>query len=262
MSLLCSIDGQITSVDEGTVPVTDEGLLRGDGAFELLRLYDARPFALVDHLNRLGVSCNGIFLEWDRPAFEAEIEALLAENENPDAYLRLIVTRGGRRIALLEKPMSFAHDMTLSSVTYQPTVVLTGLKTLSYAGNMAATRIAQESGEREALLVLPDGTVLEAPTSSVFWVNAEGVLCTPALESGILESITRDRVIKVLPVEEERYKLTDILEASEVFLASTIREVQGVKEVDGVAFESPGPVTQRVAGLLSERIQAELAATP
>jgi branched-chain amino acid aminotransferase len=152
--------------------------------------------------------------------------------------------------------------MTLSSVTYQPTVVLTGLKTLSYAGNMAATRIAQESGEREALLVLPDGTVLEAPTSSVFWVNAEGVLCTPDLESGILDSITRDRVIKVLPVEEGRYKLTDILEASEVFLASTIREVQGVKEVDGVAFESPGPVTRRVAGLLSERIQAELAATP
>lgn len=261
MSLLCSIDGRITSVDEGTVPVTDEGLLRGDGAFELLKLYGDRPFALADHLNRLDVSCEGIFLEWDRPQFEAEIEALLAANEHEGAYLRLVLTRQGTRIALLEKPMSFAHDMTLSSVTYQPTIVLTGLKTLSYAGNMAATRIAQASGEREALLVLPDGTVLEAPTSSIFWVNAEGVLCTPELESGILASITRDRVIELLPVEEGRYPLTDVIEASEVFLASTIREVQGVSEVDGVTFESPGPVTQRLAGLLSERIQAELAAT-
>jgi branched-chain amino acid aminotransferase len=262
VSLLCSIDGRITSVEEGTVPVTDEGFLRGDGAFELLKLYGGRPFALADHLNRLDVSCEGIFLEWDRPQFEAEIEALLAENEREDAYLRLVQTRQGRRIALLEQPMSFAHDMTLSSVAYQPTIVLTGLKTLSYAANMAATRAAQQSGAREALLVLPDGTVLEAPTSSIFWVTAEGVLRTPELDSGILASITRDRVLRLLPAEEGRYRLADIAEASEVFLASTIREVQGVKEVDGLTFESPGPVTQRVAGLLSERIQAELAATP
>jgi branched-chain amino acid aminotransferase len=241
------------------VTVTDDGFLRGDGAFELLKLYGGRPFALADHLDRIGASCEGIFLEWDRPAFEAEIQALLAENDREDAYLRLVLTRGGRRIALLEEPIATDHDMVLSSVTYQPSVVLTGLKTLSYAANMTATRIAQRAGARDALLVLPDGTVLEAPTSSIFWVTADGTLRTPELESGILASITRDRIAKLLPVEESRYHLNDVLAASEVFLASTIREVQGVVELDGLSFEAPGPVTQRLEGLLSERIQVELA---
>ena len=258
MSLLCSIDGQITPVEEATVSVTDEGLVRGDGAFELLKLYDGRAFALKDHLDRLGVTCNGVFLDWDRALFEREIDALLEQNERPDAYLRLILTRPGRRIALLEAPMSFEHDMALSSVRYRPTIVLTGLKTLSYSANMTATRIAQQAGAKEALLVEPDGTILEAPTSSIFWVTADGTIRTPELESGILASITRDRVLQVVPVEEGRYKLEDVFEAAEVFLASTIREIQGVKELDGLSYESPGPVTQRVAGLLSERIQAEL----
>jgi branched-subunit amino acid aminotransferase/4-amino-4-deoxychorismate lyase len=64
--------------------------------------------------------------------------------------------------------------------------------------------------------------------------------------------------MQVVPVEEGDYELADVLEASEVFLASSVREVQGVAEVDGVAFGSPGPATERVAGLLSERIEAEL----
>jgi len=261
LSLLCSIDGEIGPADAGRISISDDGLLRGDGAFEVLKLYDGRPFALGDHLDRLGRSSDGIFLEWDRQAFEQEIDALLAENDIGDAALRLVLTRGGRRIATIEEPHPFEHGITLSSVRYQPTVILTGLKTLSYAANMAATRTAQVAGAEEALLVLPDGTVLEAPTSTIFWVNADGTLRTPKLETGILASITRDRIFKLVPVEEGRYPLAELVEASELFLASSVREVQGVRELDGNTFECPGPVTQRVAGLLSERIQAELPAT-
>ena len=64
--------------------------------------------------------------------------------------------------------------------------------------------------------------------------------------------------MQLVPVEEGEYELGQLLEASELFLASSVREVQGVAELDGVAFAAPGPVTERIAGLLSERIQAEL----
>jgi len=105
----------------------------------------------------------------------------------------------------------------------------------------------------------PDGTVLEAPTSTIFWVDSEGGIHTPAIEVGILASITRDRIMKVAPVEEsDSYQLNDVLEASEAFLASSLREVQGIALLDELEFTCPGPVTQRVAGLLSERIEAEL----
>jgi branched-chain amino acid aminotransferase len=259
MSLLCSIDGVITPVEDGRIAITDDGLLRGDGAFEVLRLYDGKAFALEDHLDRLARSADGVFLEWDRAQFEREIEALLAQNDERDESLRLLVTRGGRRIAIVEQAPAFEHGLTMQSVTYQPTVVLTGLKTLSYEANMTATRIAKSRGADEALLVQPGGRVLEPPTSTIFWADGEGTLRTPSLDSGILASITRDRIINSVPVEEGAFELSDVLSASEVFLASSVREVQGVSELDGVSFQCPGPVTERVAGLLAERIEAELA---
>jgi branched-chain amino acid aminotransferase len=258
MSLLCSIDGEIGPVVEGRISITDDGFLRGDGAFEVLRLYDGKPFALKDHLDRLERSADGVFLEWDRSTFEQEIDALLDSNEDEDASLRLVITRGGRRIAMVEQPAPFEHGLALQSVTYQPTIVLTGLKTLSYEANMTATRIAMSRGASEALLVLPGGKVLEAPTSTIFWATESGEVRTPKLGSGILASITRDRILKAVPVEEGDYELSELLSASEVFLASSVREVQGVAELDGVGFQCPGSATQRIQGVLSELIQAEL----
>jgi branched-chain amino acid aminotransferase len=258
-TLLCSLDGDVMPVGEATISIMDEGLIRGDGAFEMLKLYDNRPFALTDHLDRLERSAEGIFLDWDRAAFEQEIAGLLEVNRQHDGELRLVLTRGGRRLAIIEPPHAFEHGLTLSSVEYQPTIVLTGLKTLSYESNMTATRIAKRDGADEALLVAPDGTVMEAPTSTLFWVDGDGTLHTPALGAGILASITRDRIMKIAPVEEsDSYKLRGVLEASEAFLASSLREVQGISALDGLDYTCPGPVTQRVAGLLAERIQAEL----
>lgn len=259
LKLLCSLDGEVMPVGEARISIADEGLIRGDGAFEMLKLYDNRPFALADHLDRMDHTADGIFLEWDRAAFEREIAGLLEANRQKDGELRLVLTRGGRRIAIIEPPHAFEHGLSLSSVEYQPTVVLTGLKTLSYAPNMTATRLAKRDGADEALLVRPDGTVLEAPTSTIFWVDSEGRIHTPEIEAGILASITRDRIMKVAPVEEsDSYQLQDVLDASEVFLASSLREVQGVASLDGLEFTCPGLAIKRIAGLLAERIQAEL----
>jgi branched-chain amino acid aminotransferase len=250
--LLCSVDGQIMPVDKATVSITDDGFLRGDGAFEMLKLYEGRPFGMVDHLDRLDRSAEGIFLEYDRPAFEREIDALISEHGRHDAALRLVLTRGGRRIAIVEPLPEFRHGLRLSGVRYQTTIVLTHLKTLSYAGNM-------RDGADEALLVEPDGTVLEAPTSTLFWVDSNGNLHTPELDTGVLASITRDRIMRLVPVTEDaQCNLSDVLGASELFLASSLREVQGVSSLDGLDFNCPGPVTQKVADLLAEHIQAEI----
>src|SRR5438128_1589116 len=194
LKLLCSLDGEIMPVGEARISITDEGLIRGDGAFEMLKLYDNRPFALVDHLDRMERSAEGIFLEWDRGAFEREIRELLEANRQKDGELRLVLTRGGRRIAIVEPPHLFEHGLSLSTVPYEPTVVLTGLKTLSYAPNMKATRLAQREGADDALLVRPNGTVLEAPTSTIFWVDSGGDAHPPEIETGILAAIPVERL--------------------------------------------------------------------
>ena len=79
----------------------------------------------------------------------------------------------------------------------------------------------------------PDGTVLEPPTSAIFWVSPEGELRTPALDDGVLESITRDRLIKALHVEEGSWHVDDLRACHEAFLASTTREIQAVAAIDG-----------------------------
>lgn len=238
---LASIDGAIGPTAEATIPLKDDGLYRGDGVFEVIRLYDGRPFELDAHLDRLERSAAAIELPVDRETFAGEVAALLEQNGDTDAQLRLLVTRGGHRIALIEPAADFGAQVRLAAVTYQPTVILTGVKSLSYAANMQATRIAKARGADEALLVRPDGIVLEPPTSTIFWARGD-TLSTPSLDSGILDSITRRILVAELEVIEAELSLDDLLAADEAFLASTNREVQPVVAVDDVAFE-PGPQT-------------------
>ena len=256
---LASVDGRIAPTAAATVPLKDDGLYRGDGAFEVIRLYEGRPFALGDHLDRLARSATAIELEFDRVAFEREIDALLAAAGPVDGQLRLIVTRGGRRIAATEPIPDHPPTLALATVTYQPSVILNGVKSLSYAANMEASRIAKARGADEAVLVRPDGTVLEPPTSAVFWVAADGSLRTPALTDGVLESITRDRLVKALEVEEGSWQVDDLRGASEAFLASTTREVQAVSAIDGRDLpQAPGPRTEAAQQAFANTLGREL----
>jgi len=256
---LASVDGEITPTAAATIGLKDDGLYRGDGAFEVIRLYAGKPFALVDHLDRLVRSAAAIELEFDRGALEAEIAALLGEAGPVEGQMRLIVTRGGHRLAMTEPIPPHPESVSLVTVTYCPSVILNGVKSLSYAANMQATRIAKGKGADEAVLIRPDGTVLEPPTSSIFWVSAEGELRTPALTDGVLESITRDRMIKALQVEEGSWQVDDLHAASEAFLASTTREIQAVAEVDGRSFgATPGPRTREAQDAFAETLGREL----
>jgi branched-chain amino acid aminotransferase len=257
---LGSLDGQIAPAAETFIPATDEGLLRGDGAFEVIRVYDGRPFALGDHLDRLERSSGSLRLpEVPRPELEAEIAGLLEARGGTgfDGALRVVLTRGGRRLLLTEPLHELPASIRLGTVTYSPTRVLDGVKSLSYAGNMLATRLAQERGFDEALLVTPHGRVLEAPTSSVFWVARDGALCTPPLAEHILASITRQRVMAVVDVEERPCTLDDLRSAGEAFLASTTREVQPIVAVDDIVL-TEGERTREAAQALGERIEEEL----
>lgn len=256
---LASVDGRISSTAEAIVPLRDDGLYRGDGAFEVIRLYAGKPFALGDHLDRLERSSGAIQLEFDRVALEAEIDALIEKAGDADGQLRLIVTRGGRRIAATEPLPPHAETLRIATVTYCPSVVLNGVKSLSYAANMQATRLAQGQGADEAVLVKPDGTVLEPPTSSIFWVSPQGALRTPALDNGVLESITRDRLVKALHVEEGAWPVADLRAAREAFLASTTREIQAVSAIDGAELpHAPGPRTREAQEAFAATLGKEL----
>jgi branched-subunit amino acid aminotransferase/4-amino-4-deoxychorismate lyase len=255
------LDGEVRPAEETFIPATDEGLLRGDGVFEVVRVYDGRPFALSDHLDRIERSAANLVLGWEVPRaeLEAEVPQILGERgAGFDGLLRIVLTRGGRRLLLTEAVPPGPDRPRLGFVTYAPTRVLDGVKSLSYAANMLCTRRARERGFDEALLVTPHGRVLEAPTASVFWAGADRVLSTPPLDEHILASITRDRLLRLVEVREAPLTMEELLEAEEVFLCSTTREVQPAAAVEDHELGEPGPRTCEARDALREHIRAEL----
>ncbi|MGP0036693.1 MAG: aminotransferase class IV [Solirubrobacteraceae bacterium] len=257
---LASLDGVITLASEATIPATDEGLIRGDGVFEVVALYDGQPFAFEEHLRRMERSAANLRLPLDLEAVTSDVWSLLAHVEpGPEhALLRIVLTRGGRRLLLTEPAPAIPETARLASVTYSPTRVLDGVKSLSYGSNMLASRLARERGFDEALLVTPHGRVLEAPTSSIFYV-VDGELFTPPLDEHILASITRAMVLAATDASERVVTLEELLGADEAFLASTTREVQPVAAIDERSFHAPGLVTRRTAEVIERVIRERLA---
>jgi branched-chain amino acid aminotransferase len=257
---LASVNGHVGPAEEAVVPCTDEGFLRGDGAFEVLQVYVGRPFALDAHLDRFARTCAAIELDFPRDEILSDLSALLAEAGPVDCLWRVLVARGGTRLHLLEwvpPEKRRSTPVALRTVRYQPTVVLNNLKPMSYGANMAASRQARRQGADEGLFVHPDGTVLEAPTASVFWAK-DGVLHTPELGLGILPSITRSVIIDALETREVVASLEELLGADEAFLASTSREIQPIRQVDDVEFDAaPGPLCRAARRALDDAIAVE-----
>lgn len=250
---LAILDGDVCDAAEARIGVTDEGLLRGDGVFEVMRLYGGRPFALDEHLERMERSAQRLRLPLDIEAVRADVAALLAAADARDGRVRVLVTRGGRRIGLIEEQKPNPPSISLALVEYAPPRILDQVKSLSYAANMLATRVAKERGFEEALLVTPHGRILEGPTSTLFYV-LDGELFTPPLDDHILASITRRHVIELTGARERITPSDDLRRMSEAFLASTTREVQAVHAIEDHELERGGPVTRDAAAKLRERI--------
>src|SRR5258705_10616636 len=100
---LASVDGNIVPTPEARISAADEGLLRGDGVFEVIRLYGGKPFAIGEHLDRLERSASAIELPGDRISVQNEIQALLIDFKGHDGQLRTGITPGGRPPLRIEK---------------------------------------------------------------------------------------------------------------------------------------------------------------
>ena len=236
----------------------DEGVLRGRAVFETLRVYGGTPFKLEAHVRRLGASAQRLRLP--EPPHDDFVDAALAAvraGGRPDATLRLLWTAGqeggGAPLGLAlvsELPPGLdelrARGLKLAVVRWA-TGALAGAKSTSYAENIAAQHEAVERGADDALLVAPDETLLEAPTSNV-WFREGALLLTPSLALPVLAGVTRATLCELAPdngyvVEEGTFPVSRLLRSDEVFLSSSVREVAPVVAVDGdaVAGGAPGP---------------------
>ena len=259
----------------------DLALVRGEAVFETVRVYGGRPFRLGAHLERLAASASALDLVLPEGLDELAIRAVAAAGER-DAVLRLVCTRGQEAAPApvafaicTELPPDWEQErrrglkLVLLTMACDPLVraaspwLLPGVKTTSYAVNMAAQRAARAKGADDAVFVGLGGELLEAPTASLWWRSGD-TLYTPSLQLGILAGITRAALFELAPglglrALEGVFTAEDLLAADEAFLSSSTREVMPVVEVDGapVADGTPGPGAADLQAALRRLVLAE-----
>jgi 4-amino-4-deoxychorismate lyase len=226
----------------------DDALLRGRAAFETTRIYAARPFRLADHVRRLAASARSLALP--PPDFDECLrlaESAIAAVGATDAGLRLYWTGVTLVATVAEIPSDLEQkrergirlvSLDLGVELARPGWLLPGVKSTSYAVNMAAEAEAQRRGADDAVFLADGGIVLEAPISNVWWRSGE-TLFTPSVEVGVLAGVTRATILELAPeagylVCEGTFTVDELRAAAEAFTSSSIRELLPVVELDGL----------------------------
>ncbi len=189
-----------------------------------------------------------------------------------DGALKLVVTRGREYVAdagptaygiLVPhvEPVEAQRDgITLATLSRgvasnaftDAPWLLGGVKTLSYAVNVAARREAAARGADDALFVSTDGYALEGPTSAIIWADGDVLTTTPVAGTGILASVTQQAIFDAAPTEGLRtaYRLGTIEElcaADGAWVASAVRGPLPVRSIDGRALPVDAEATARIA---------------
>jgi branched-chain amino acid aminotransferase len=257
---------------QATVGGIDHGLVVGDGVFETLKVTESGAFAVRRHLDRLNRSAAALGLpEPDHGEIREAIDAVLDVRDFPRGKLRITYT-GGRGPLSSEAPYGpptliimlapanaapqFASIVT-APWTRNEHGALAGVKSTSYAENVRGLRYAASYDASEAIFLNTAGHICEGTGTNIFTVFGDKVI-TPPLSSGPLAGVTRELIMEWNSVEQRDLSLDDAMLADEVFITSSMRDVQGVERWDDRTFSRANTVTRAVAAAFAQRGEADL----
>lgn len=285
------IDG--VRADDPRVSVYDRGFLYGDSVFEVIRTYGGKPFGLEEHVARLHRSAAKIAMEvpWTESALLDEIRRAVRDANYPEAYIRVVVTRGVGELGLdpdlagVPTRVVMIHPLTLPPLpVYRDGVAVLmvssqratdgtsaeGAKSSNYLANLLALREAKRNGCYEPVFE-HEGLVLEGGTSNVFVVEGKTLVTPP--ERRILGGITRKHVLEAAPaagleVTLEPISLERFRSADEVFLTSTVREIVPIVRIvepggtHPVGSGRPGPLVRTIHQAFRRHVGAPTSPMP
>jgi D-alanine transaminase len=282
MAELVWMNGEIVPLADARVGIEDRGFQFADGVYEVIRLYNHKPFALDLHLQRLQKSAAGIQLAVPIaiPALAAEIGKFLARASVPDGMIYLQLTRGCA-------PRSHAFSQTKATLlfyarTLPPLTDLTTsegvklitvpderwkrcwIKSIALLPNVLAKNQALAGGADEAVFI-ENEIVTECSASNIFAVIGQRLVTHPVgpkVLPGITRAILLDLAAKIgLTAEERPLREAEMLHADELFITSTTREISWVARWNDRNIDQSrcGPVTLKLNAVLRERVQRETA---
>ncbi|AZM45020.1 4-amino-4-deoxychorismate lyase [Streptomyces sp. WAC 06738] len=273
------LDGGLREVADARVSVFDHGITVGDGVFETLKATGGTAFALTRHLERLARSARGLGLpEPDLDEVRRACAEVLAAEPVAHGRLRITYTGGAAPLSshrsdpddsrptlavalAAAEPRPDETDAVTVPWTRNERGAVAGLKTTSYAENVVALARAHEAGASEALFANTRDRLCEGTGSNVFVVLG-GELHTPPLASGCLAGITRQLLLEWTGARETDLPFSVLAEGGEVeevFLTSSLRDVQAVRHLDGRELPGArGPVTAKAMQVFAERSAGDI----
>ncbi len=265
------------------IDIEDRGYQFGDGIYEVVRVYNGRPYLLSEHLERLYESAEKIYMTipYDRRTLEEQLHELLDKENLPSCNIYIQYTRG-----IAPRRHEFSKDMEGNLLAYclpakRPDDEMEqgvkgvlaedirwlrcDIKSISLLGNVLLKQKAKENGGFEA--ILHRGDIITEGSSSNIWMVKDGIVQTHPADQMILNGITRQRIIALsqqekIPVREKPFTVSDLLMADEVFLSSTTSEIIPITMVDDrrIGTGKPGPVVRKLQRLLQEDIEKQCGA--
>jgi branched-chain amino acid aminotransferase len=283
--MLVYLNGRFVAKEQALISVFDHGFLYGDGVYETMRVYEGKFFLLKKHLARLKHSANAISLKL--PLSLEKIGDALNEsvriNRLKEAYVRLHISRGPGEIGLdpalcrtstmviVAKPFhdypaaSYEQGVSVAIVTTRrnhPLALPPSIKGTNFLNNILAKIESIKARAYEGIMLNWEGYVAEGTISNIFMVKM-GVLYTPGLNTGILEGVTRDLVLRLakrkkIPVKEAMLLPKQLLAADESFITNTTMEIMPVTTVDGkkIGKGVPGPITAALHQAYQKEVRA------
>lgn len=276
---LANVNGEQMPLSAVRISALDRGFLFGDAVYEVLRIYNGKPFLLEEHWRRLARSLAEIrIVGVDLERLRRRLLETIAAGPFREATAYLHVTRGAAPRAHPfpdnATPLEFLFVQefrdpyvearrTGAGIVLQPDVRWDrcDIKSTNLLANVLAMQAAKEAGCLEAVFYLPDGTLTEGSHTSLFGVR-EGAVLTAPNSHAILPGITRGLILRLaeragVPVRERVLRRDELDQVSELFLTGTTTEVLPVTRVEGrpVGDGQPGPITRR----LQEAFRMEVA---
>ncbi|MFK7873930.1 MAG: aminotransferase class IV [Oligoflexales bacterium] len=262
---IVSVNGVITKADDAQISALDRGFLFGENIFETFVAFGSKVLDIPQHLTRLRSSAErfGIDIPWRDEEFAFELEAIASQLQAPKASIRLVVTSGlGLQLhaneklcpqrmiyaaaALSTSPEIYSTGIALQKVSSEITKRQPSAKTGNYVASRVAVRKAKQQKFEDVLWVNGAQEVTEASTANIFFIGRHGdqiEIATPSLHSGILEGITRRRILSLLEnagigAHETIISSDELPRFDEAFVCSTVRGLVPVRQVGTQKFHT------------------------
>ncbi len=285
-SFLISVNGKISAAEDAKVSALDRGFLYGDSIYEATRTFDKKIFHWDFHLDRLFQSAEKISLKitYSRNEISKLVQDIVDIHPAKHITLRLQLSRGtNKKIGLSKNQCNDGNNiiiyadelkpnpewwltkgLSLTSYTLQTQKSGPLAKSGSYLENMLAYDYALDNGFHDSVLLNKEGFILEGTTSNLWFIDQQDRICTPELDLGLLDGITRRVLFKVfkehhLNVVEGKFKLDELLKAREVFITSSSRFIVPVTSIHNQLIGSgvPGKLTLKLLELYMNEIKKE-----